>query len=73
MGIKYSWGSLLLMPSKYYIIMGVMAALDFYMTFDFYKLVTCRGDKFYDHEAIYAYFCIYTDIIFSIPFDRTKK
>jgi len=62
--IQSLWTTLLLMPTKYYIIMIVVGVIDIYMAFDMYCIANMRGDKFYDHEVIYAYYCIYTDFMF---------
>ena len=56
------WKETFMTYSRYLIVWLSMVVVNFYLARNSWLLVNCRGDKFYDHEHIYAFECYFTDI-----------
>lgn len=41
----------------------VHSLIAFYLSLNSYLVIVRRGEKFYDHESIYCFYCYWTDII----------
>lgn len=51
---------------------GIFAALNFYFALNAMHVTKYRKCKFNEHETLFCYYCFYTDIIFSFPFDYSN-
>lgn len=71
--IQGLWTTINVCNSRYTQIILALIVFDAYIVYNSYKVINCRINKFYEHEFIYCYYCYYTDLIFSIPFDGRKS
>lgn len=53
--------------------MAIFAVVDLYFAINANNITKYRLNKFNEHETEYCYFCFYSDLIFSIPFDYSGK
>lgn len=64
------WLEIRMTNTRYTYIWLVMVVVNFYIARNSWVLVNCRGEKFYDHEHIYAFECYFTDIFWGFWVDR---
>ena len=62
---RNAWQDRFISDSRYRWIWMIMLVFNFYIARNSWMVVNCRGDKFYDHEHIYAFECYFTDFFFN--------
>lgn len=47
--------------TRYLVCFVLLTIVNFYIAFDSYLMLQYRGDKFYENDSIFAFFCLWTD------------
>jgi hypothetical protein len=70
--IQGVWTSINVANGRYFLIMLTMIFFNAFIVYNSFMVINYRVTKFYEHEFIYCYYCFYTDLVLSVPFDRRK-
>lgn len=67
------WSEVFMTNTRYVFIWLSLVVFNWYLARNSWLLVNARGEKFYDHEHIYAFECYFTDWIYGFWFDRKEE
>lgn len=59
--------------TEYLIVFGIVTAYNLYFAINSYQVITFRGEKFYDDEFSYCFFCYFTDWFSFFIFDLFRS
>jgi hypothetical protein len=67
------WSEVYMTGTRYMFIWLTLVVFNFYLARNSWLLVNCRGEKFYDHEHVYAFECYFTDWIYAFWVDKKEE
>ncbi len=67
------WSEVYMTNTRYVFIWLSLIVFNWYLARNSWLLVNARGEKFYDHEHVYAFECYFTDWIYNFWFDGKES
>lgn len=67
------WSEIYMTNTRYVLIWLSLIVFNWYLARNSWLLVNARGEKFYDHEHVYAFECYFTDWVYNFWFDAKES
>lgn len=67
------WAEVYMTGTRYTFIWLSLVVFNWYLARNSWLLVNCRGEKFYDHEHVYAFECYFTDWLYAFWMDKKEE